>query len=131
MTIKGFSFCSMNLQLLCRHYLQRYRHCPHTICTIIIAIFSILSSSAEISILSPSLSLYTSYETSMPCSSAPFNSAIDIYLYHLLCYYHLFPDRPQQTLRISCDVLLQSKKKTYSVRKIESLKDFENTLRKR
>jgi hypothetical protein len=41
MTIEGLSFCSMNLQLLSRHYLSTAIDVVITISTIVIAIFSI------------------------------------------------------------------------------------------
>ena len=38
-----------------------------------------------------------------------------IYYLHHLCYHHVLQDRPQQTLRVSSDVLLQSKKKKKNI----------------
>lgn len=68
----------------------------------------------------------------MPCSSSPGNSAIDILSHYLLlCYNHVLQDNPQQIFNISYDVLLQSKKKkTYPLRKTESLKDLNIFLKK-
>jgi hypothetical protein len=110
---QGLSFLLYNLQLLPRHYLHCYRHCPHhylhhSHCYLLNLHYHRLKFQYCLH--------HCPYILRMKllCNVHLLHLILLLiyYLYHLLfCYHHVLQDLPQQTLRISCDVLLQSKKK--------------------